>query len=65
MKYEPLEEAKQAMQSDSTAKVSAVKDGFSFDPANGTVVQPNVIFYPGGLVDAESYAPLARKLTEA
>ncbi|MDQ0090393.1 dienelactone hydrolase [Paenibacillus anaericanus] len=65
MKYEPLEEAKQAMQSNSTAKVSTVKDGFRFEPADGNVVQPSVIFYPGGLVDAESYAPLARKLAEA
>ncbi|GGH18764.1 alpha/beta hydrolase [Paenibacillus segetis] len=65
MKYEPLEEAKQALVSDSAATVTTVKDGFRFEPTDGEINQPTVIFYPGGLVDAESYAPLARKLSEA
>lgn len=64
MKYEPLAEAKQAMKSDSTVTIRSEKNAYRFDPADGNVIQPSVIFYPGGLVDAESYAPLARKLAE-
>lgn len=64
MKYEPLPEAKQAMNSDATVNISTVKNAYRFEPADGNVIQPSVIFYPGGLVDAESYAPLARKLAE-
>lgn len=65
MKYGPLDEAKQAMQSDSAVEVKLGKSSIRFEPADRDVVQPNIIFYPGGLVDAESYAPFARKLAEA
>lgn len=65
LKYEPLEEARQAMKSDSAVEVKLGKNSLLFEPADKTVIQPSLIFYPGALVDAESYAPLARKLAEA
>lgn len=65
LKYEPLEEAQQAMKSDSAVEVKLGDNNFLFEPADKTAIQPSVIFYPGALVDAESYAPFARKLAEA
>ncbi|MFC7680186.1 alpha/beta hydrolase [Paenibacillus sp. GCM10028914] len=65
LKYEPLEEAQEAMLSNSAVEVKLGENNFLFEPADKQVIQPSVIFYPGALVDAESYAPLARKLAEA
>lgn len=65
LKYEPLEEAKQAMNSDAVVEVKQGDNSFIFEPADESAIQPSVIFYPGAFVDAESYAPLARKLAEA
>ncbi|WP_422657763.1 alpha/beta fold hydrolase [Paenibacillus sp. EC2-1] len=65
LKYEPLEEAKQAMNSDTVVEVKQGDNSFIFEPAGESANQPSVIFYPGAFVDAESYAPLARKLAEA
>ncbi|MFX3637010.1 MAG: alpha/beta hydrolase [Candidatus Pristimantibacillus sp.] len=65
LKYAPLEEAKQAMVSDSAVEVRLGENRLLFEPADKEFVQPSLIFYPGALVDAESYAPLARKLAEA
>lgn len=65
LKYEPLEETTQAMESDSAVEVKLGKNSLFFEPADKKVIQPSLIFYPGALVDAESYAPLARKLAEA
>ncbi|MEO3946284.1 alpha/beta fold hydrolase [Gorillibacterium sp. CAU 1737] len=62
--YEPLPEAKAAMQSDNRVTVQSVKGGLLFEPATGDVLQPNVIFYPGGFVKPESYAPFARGIAE-
>lgn len=67
MIYSPSPEAEAALKSDELVKVSIQKDGFRFEPAAGdtAIQQPNVIFYPGGLVEPASYAPIARKLAEA
>jgi len=65
LKYEPLAEAKQAMDSNAAVEVNSGKNSLLFEPADKEVLQPSVIFYPGALVDAGSYAPLARKLAEA
>ncbi|OMF22383.1 alpha/beta hydrolase [Paenibacillus sp. FSL H8-0548] len=65
--YKPSSEAKTAMTSDETVTVSVGQAGYRFEPASSdaAVLQPNVIFYPGGLVDPKSYAPFARELAEA
>lgn len=67
MVYPPSADAKAAMKSDKQVTVSIGQAGYRFEPAAGAeaMVQPNVIFYPGGLVDPKSYAPLARKLAAA
>lgn len=67
MVYSPSDEAKAAMKSDEQVTVSIGQAGYRFEPTAGAagIVQPNVIFYPGGLVDPKSYAPLAHKLADA
>lgn len=64
--YSPLEEALTALESDGSVQVSELKHGYRFEPAaSEALLLPNIIFYPGGLVKPESYAPLARRLAEA
>jgi pimeloyl-ACP methyl ester carboxylesterase len=55
----PTQSALAALQSDATVRVSQVADGWEFVPASG---EPSaaLVFYPGGHVDARSYAPYAR-----
>lgn len=67
MVYSPSATAKAAMKSDEQVAISIGQAGYRFEPAAGAaeIVQPSVIFYPGGLVDAKSYAPLARELASA
>ncbi|TYP76452.1 alpha/beta fold hydrolase [Paenibacillus methanolicus] len=62
--YEPEEEALAALQSGSGVTVVIQPDGFYFEPATGDARQPAVILYPGGMVEPESYAPLARAIAE-
>src|SRR4029453_19402220 len=66
MVYSPSPEAKTAMKSDEQVTVSIGQAGYRFEPAAGeaAIQQPNVIFYPGGLVDPKSYAPIARELSK-
>lgn len=63
--YRPSAGAEAAFQSDSSVTVTEVKNGFKFEPEDGNAIQPNIIFYPGGLVDPKSYSPFARELAEA
>lgn len=63
--YEPLEQAEAAMKSDNKVTVSKVSNGYRFEPAETEAMEPNVIFYPGGLVEPESYSLFARKLAES
>lgn len=63
--YAPSAEAKAAFQSDNKVTVTEVKDGFKFEPEDGIILQPNIIFYPGGLVEPESYSMFARALAES
>ncbi|WP_053374142.1 alpha/beta fold hydrolase [Paenibacillus sp. FJAT-27812] len=67
MVYSPSPEAKAAMKSDDQVTVGIGQAGYRFEPAAGeaAVKQPNVVFYPGGLVDPKSYTPFARELAEA
>lgn len=59
--YKPGQEAVQAMISDEAVTVSEEKD-IIFSPKNKP--EKGFIFYPGGLVEPESYAPLCRKIAE-
>ncbi|MNC05961.1 Alpha/beta hydrolase family protein [compost metagenome] len=62
--YSPSGQAKAAMQSDAKVLVTKIKQGYRFEPQGAEVVEPNIIFYPGGLVEPESYSPLARTMAE-
>ncbi|WP_138755702.1 alpha/beta hydrolase [Paenibacillus sinopodophylli] len=67
MLYTPSDAAKAAMKTDDQVEVSIGQAGYRFEPKAGgaLLAEPNVILYPGGLVDPKSYAPLARELAEA
>lgn len=62
--YSPSEHAKAAMQSDGQVHVTEVKHGYRFEPQGIEAVEPNIVFYPGGMVEPASYSPLARTLAE-
>ncbi|MFD2700978.1 alpha/beta fold hydrolase [Paenibacillus shunpengii] len=62
--YNPTQQAELAFQSDSQVKVTEVKGGFKFETEMGNIKEPNIIFYPGGLVEPESYSPFARELAK-
>lgn len=55
----PTQRALDALNSDATVTVTEAKDGWEFAPAG---VEPSaaLVYYPGGHVDARSYAPYAR-----
>jgi pimeloyl-ACP methyl ester carboxylesterase len=55
----PEPSALAALATDSTVRVTEAPDGWEFAPASG---EPSAafVFYPGGHVDARSYAPYAR-----
>jgi hypothetical protein len=63
--YQPSEQALTAFQSDKQVQVTEVKDGYKFEAVIGESKEPNIIFYPGGLVEPVSYSPLARELAKA
>ncbi len=65
--YPPSSIAKEAMKSDDKVSVMQNGKGYLFEPAgeNAAIREPGVIFYPGGLVEPQSYAPMARQLAEA
>ena len=57
----PMAEAELALQSD--ARVSVTVDPWLvFEPMGETAVSTAFIFYPGGRVDYQSYAPAARAI---
>jgi predicted esterase len=59
----PTEAALAALKSDSAVTVTEAPDGWEFRP---TSVEPSAgfVFYPGGHVDARSYAPYLRAVAE-
>ncbi|MFC4321227.1 alpha/beta fold hydrolase [Litchfieldia salsa] len=63
--YQPSPQAHTAFQSDKQVLVTEVNDGYKFEPVIGESKEPNIIFYPGGLVEPVSYSPLARELAKA
>ncbi len=58
----PSQAALDALVSDSSVKVTQSADGWEFVPAGGAEPSAALIYYPGGHVDARSYAPYARDL---
>jgi len=62
--YSPSSQAELAFQSDNQVKVTEVKGGFKYEPQIDKAIEPNIIFYPGGLVEPESYSLFARELAQ-
>jgi pimeloyl-ACP methyl ester carboxylesterase len=62
--YEATAIAIEALQSDGTVTVSETDDTITFAPS-GVNPEEGIIFYPGGKVEAEAYAPLLRSLADA
>jgi hypothetical protein len=60
----PTESALLALESDAAVIVTETSAGFEFAPASQ---EPSsaLVLYPGGHVDARSYAPLAREIATA
>jgi predicted esterase len=56
----PTQAALDALASDSAVTVTKAADGWEFVPAAGTEPSAALVYYPGGHVDARSYAPYAR-----
>lgn len=62
--YQATAEAVEALQSDGSVTITETDDAITFTP-NGEDPEEDIIFYPGGKVEAEAYAPLLRSLAEA
>ncbi|MCD5325287.1 MULTISPECIES: alpha/beta hydrolase [Pontibacillus] len=60
--YEPTQVAIEAMKGTNEIDVEQKGDWISFLPTEAE--DTSILFYPGGLVEPESYAPLAHKLAE-
>ncbi len=57
--YHADDSAKEALQSDAQVNVTQIPEGYLFDgPGEDTAI----VFYPGGKVEEESYAPLMHQL---
>lgn len=55
--YEPLDEAKAAFQSDARVAVERIQDGYRFEPVNGQMIQPDIIF-----IRADWWSPKVTRL---
>lgn len=62
--YQATADAVEALQSDGSVTITETDDAITFVP-NGENPEEGIIFYPGGKVEAEAYAPLLRSLAEA
>lgn len=62
--YQATADAVEALQSDGSVTITETDDAITFAP-NGEVPEEGIIFYPGGKVESEAYAPLLRSLAEA
>jgi pimeloyl-ACP methyl ester carboxylesterase len=58
----PEQSALDALASDSSVRVTQAADGWEFAPASGAEPTAALVFYPGGHVDARSYAVYARRV---
>ncbi|MGO4528812.1 alpha/beta hydrolase [Paenibacillus sp. 2TAF8] len=63
--YGPQEAAQAAMETSGGVTVSEQEKWIDFKPDKPKAGGKSVLFYPGGLVKPESYAPLAHKLAAA
>ncbi|MEK5235814.1 alpha/beta fold hydrolase [Paenibacillus sp. FSL L8-0470] len=61
--YTPAEKAESALVSAGGVSVEQNDNWISFEPA--VILGTAVIFYPGALVEAEAYAPLAKRIAAA
>jgi len=61
--YKPMEEALLALESDTLVTIENGKDWITFIPTNFTT-ETGFIFYPGGNVEPEAYALIARGIAE-
>ncbi|MDO8879691.1 MAG: alpha/beta hydrolase [Coriobacteriia bacterium] len=59
----PTPKALEALGSDGTVTVTTGAEGWLFAPADGSA-DAGLVLYPGGRVDARSYAPLARAIAQ-
>ena len=59
--YHADEDAMKALNSDAQVTVTETSEGYLFD---GPGEDSAIVFYPGGKVEEESYAPLMRRLAE-
>lgn len=62
--YEPFAEVDDALTSDDRVTVTDQRDFLLFDPVARSS-EVGVVFYPGGLVQHEAYAPPLRRLADA
>ena len=62
--YKATVDAIEALQSDGSVTITETDDAITFAP-NGEDPEKGIIFYPGGKVESEAYAPLLRSLAEA
>ena len=62
--YKATVTAIEALESDGEVTVTEMDDAIIFAPT-GEEPETGIIFYPGGKVEAEAYAPLLRRLAEA
>ena len=62
--YFAQDSAKEALQSNEQTTVSFEKDWIHFAPTE-EAFEIGVVFYPGGKVEAEAYAPIIRKISDA
>ena len=60
----PASDALGALRSGDGVEVTALPEGWLFVPAEGDDGAAGLVLYPGGRVDARSYAPLARAVAE-
>jgi len=61
--YQATAAAIKALRSDGSVTITETAKAITFEP-NGAEPEAGVIFYPGGKVEAEAYAPLLRQLAE-
>ncbi|MFW6144591.1 MAG: alpha/beta hydrolase [Candidatus Natronoplasma sp.] len=59
----PMDEALDALESDDEVEVKVSSDRVTFTPADREV-KTGLVIYPGGRVDHQSYAPVARQISE-
>lgn len=63
--YRADDDAREAARSDATVRVERTDHVWRFEPTDGGVAAPTLVFFPGALVDPRAYAPLAREVARA